>query len=109
MKKILTVALCAASMMFASCATMPTTATGKAAQIGASVGRAQAAYDRIAAAAEILLPYLSPDRAARIRQATAVAERGLIAARYAATAAEQLATLKQVEAATSVIETTAGS
>lgn len=37
----------------------------------------------------------------------ALAERGLIAARYAATAAEQMAALKQAEAATAAIETNA--
>jgi hypothetical protein len=107
MKKPLIAALCAASMMLASCATMPSVSTGTAAQIGASIDRAQAAYDRIAATAEVVLPFLSPERAARIRLAMSLAERGLLAARYAATAAEQLAALKQVEAATAAIETTA--
>jgi hypothetical protein len=109
MKKLLTAALCAASMLLASCATMPSMSTGTAAQIGASIDRAQAAYDRIAATAEVVLPFVSPERAARIRLAMALAERGLLAARYAATAAEQLAALKQAEAATAAIETTAGS
>jgi hypothetical protein len=36
-----------------------------------------------------------------------VAERGLLAARYAATAAEQLAALKQAEAATALINANA--
>lgn len=107
MKKLLTAALCAASMMLASCATMPTPSTGQAAQIGSAIDRAQAAYDRIAGAAEVVLPFLSPERAARVRLAMSLSERGLLAARYAATAAEQLAALKQAEAATSSIEATA--
>jgi hypothetical protein len=45
-------------MMLASGATMPAPSTGTAANIGAAVGRAQAAYDRIAPAAEILIPSL---------------------------------------------------
>ncbi len=108
MKKILTAALCAASMMLASCATMPTPSTGQAAQIGSAIDRAQAAYDRIAASADVILPFLSPERAARVRLAMSLAERGLLAARYAATAVEQLAALRQAEAATAAIETTAG-
>lgn len=107
MKKILTAALCAASMMLASCATMPTPTPGQAAQIGSAIDRAQAAYDRIASASELVLPFLSPERAARVRLAMSLAERGLLAARYAATAAEQLAALKQAEAATATIEVTA--
>ena len=109
MKKILTAALCAASMMLASCETIPTPTTEQAAQIGSAIDRAQAAYGRIASAAELVLPFLSPERAARVRLAMSLAERGLLAARYAATAAEQLAALKQAEAATATIETTAGS
>jgi hypothetical protein len=107
MKKLLTAALCAASMSLASCATMPTPSTEQAAQIGTAIDRAQAAYDRIAASAEVILPFLSPERQARIRLAMALTERGLLAARYAATAAEQLAALKQAEAATATIETAA--
>ena len=107
MKKLLTAALCAASMSLASCATMPTPSTEQAEQIGTAIDRAQAAYDRIAASAELILPFLSPERQARIRLAMALTERGLLAARYAATAAEQLAALKQAEAATATIETTA--
>lgn len=107
MKKVLTAALCAASMMLASCATMPAPTAGQAAQIGSAIDRAQAAYDRIAATAALVLPYLSPERAARVRLAMSLAERGLLAARYAATAAEQLAALKQAEAATAAIDATA--
>ena len=88
MKRLLTAALCAASMMLASCATMPTPSTGQAAQMGTAIDRAQAAYDRIAAATTLILPYLSADRAAQVRLAMSLAERGLLAARYAATAAE---------------------
>jgi hypothetical protein len=79
MKKLLTAALCAASMMLASGATTPTPSPGTAANIGAGV-----------------------------RQAMSLAKRRLPAARYAATAAEQLAALKQAEAATATIETKAG-
>ena len=107
MKRLLTAALCAASMSLASCATMPTPTTETATQIGTAIDRAQVAYDRIAAAAGRILPFLSPERQARIRLAMALTERGLLAARYAATAAEQLAALKQAEAATATIETTA--
>ncbi len=107
MKRLLTAALCAASMALASCATMPTPSTETAVQIGTAIDRAQVAYDRISASAEIVLPFLSPERQARIRLAMALTERGLLAARYAATAVEQLAALKQAEAATATIEATA--
>ncbi|MEG3083989.1 hypothetical protein U1707_10085 [Sphingomonas sp. PB2P12] len=107
MKTILIAAICAASMSLASCATMPTPTTETATQIGTAIDRAQAAYDRIAASAEVILPFLSPERQARIRLAMALTERGLIAARTAATVVEQLAALKQAEAATATIETTA--
>lgn len=107
MTRLLTAALCAASMMLASCATMRTPSAAEAAQIGSPIDRAQAAYDRIAATAEVVLPFLSPERAARIRLAMSLAERGLLAARYAATAAEQLAALKQAQAATATINATA--
>lgn len=108
MKRLLTVALCAASMTLASCATMPTSSTETVAQVGSAVDRAQVAYDRIAAAAEVALPFLSPERAARVRLAMSLAERGLLAARNAVSAAEQLAALKQAETATAAIKTTAG-
>lgn len=49
-----------------------------------------------------------PEGAARVRLAMSLAERGRLAARYAATGAEQLAALKQAEAATAAIEVTAG-
>jgi outer membrane murein-binding lipoprotein Lpp len=104
MKRMLVAALAAASMTLASCATMPTTA-----QVAPQVENAQAAYDRIAGSVKIILPYLSPERAARVRLALALAERGLLAARTAVTAAEQLAALKQTEAAVATIESTAGS
>lgn len=107
MKKLLTAALSAASMSLASCATMPTPSSEQAAQIGTAIDRAQAAYDRIAESAEVILPFLSAERQARIRLAMALTERGLIAARKAATIAEQMAALKQAEAATATIETTA--
>ena len=100
MKNLLTAALCAASMSLVSCASMPAPSL-------TAIDRAQGAYDRIAASAEIVLPLLSPERQARIRLAMALTERGLIAARYAATAAEKAAALKQAEAATATIETTA--
>ncbi len=104
MKRMLIAAIAAVSMTLASCATMPT-----AAQVAPQIQRAQAAYDRIASAVDLVLPYLSPERAARVRLAMALAERGLLAARLASTAAEQLAALQQAEAATAAIESTAGS
>lgn len=104
MKRMLVAALAAASMTLASCASIPT-----AAQVTPKVERAQAAYNRIAAAAEVILPFLPPERVTQVRLSMALAERGLIAARYAATVAEQLAALKQAEAATATIESTAGS
>lgn len=103
----LALALAASSMTIATCATMLTPSVETAAHIGTAIDRAQAAYDRIAAAAEIVLPFVSADRAARIRLGMALAERGLLAARLAATATEQLAALKRAEAATSQVETTA--
>lgn len=109
MRKLLTTALCVASMALASCATMPTPSTELAARIGTAIDRAQAAHERIFASAEIILPFLSPERQARILLAMALTERGLLPARYAATAAEQLAALKQAEAATAAVVTTASS
>ena len=99
MKRMLLAALAAASMTCA-CTTMAPPPV-------AAIDRAQAAYERIAASAEIILPFVSPERAARIRLAMALTERGLLAARSAATAAEKLAALKQAEAATATIEATA--
>lgn len=84
-------------MTLASCATMP---------MPAQVERAQAAYDRIASTVEIILPYLSPERAARVRLAMALAERGLLTARTAVTAAERVAALRQAEEAFATIEST---
>ncbi len=107
MKKLLTAALCAASISLASCATMPTPTTETVTQVATAIDRAQSAYDRIAASAELLLPYLSAEHQAQVRLAMALAERGLLAAHTAATVAEQLAALKQAEAATATIETTA--
>lgn len=104
MKRMLIAALAAASMTLASCATMPT-----AAQITPQVERAQAAYDRISGAAEIVLPFLSPERAARVRLAMALAQRALLTARAATTAAEQVAALRQAEVAVGLVETAAGS
>ena len=107
MKRLLTAALCAASMTLASCATMPTPSTKTAVQIGDAIERAQAAYDRIAASADVILPFLSPERQARVRLAMALTERGLLAARTAATIVEQRAALAQAEAASNVITATA--
>lgn len=101
------VALAASSLTIASCATMPTPSPRQPAQIGSAIDRAQATYDRIASTAELVLPFLSPERAARVRLAMSLAERGLLAARYAATAAERVAALKQAEAATAAIKVTA--
>jgi hypothetical protein len=89
-----------------SCASLPTPSTEQAAQIGTAIDRAQAAYDRISASANLVLPFLSPERQARVRLAMALTERGLLA-RSAATAAEKLAALKQAEAATATIQATA--
>lgn len=100
MKRMLLAALAAASMTCA-CATMTPPPV-------AAIDRAQAAYERIAASAEIILPFVSPERAARIRLAMALTERGLLVARYAATAAEKEAALKQAEAATAAIAAATG-
>jgi len=104
--KRLAFALVASSLSIASCATISTPSVETAGHIGTAIDRAQAAYDRIALAAEVVLPFVSDERAARIRLAMSLAERGLLAARSAATATEQLAALKQAEAATATIETT---
>ena len=105
--KRLALALAASSPAVTSCATMRPPSAKTAAHIGTAIDRAQAAYNRIAIAAEVVLPFVSDDRAARIRLAMSLAERGLLAARMAATATEQLAALKQAEAATAAVETTA--
>jgi hypothetical protein len=96
MKKALLAAV-AAAVMTCSCTTIAPPSVS-------AIDRAQAAYDRIAVSAELILPFVSPERAARIRLAMALTERGLLAARNAATAAEKLAALKQAEAATAAIE-----
>ena len=107
MKRLaLAIAIAASSSAVTSCVTMPTPSIETAGHIGTAIDRAQAAYDRIALAAEVVLPFVSDERAARIRLALSLAERGLLAARSAATATEQLAALKQAEAATATIETT---
>ena len=72
MKKLLTAALGAASIALASCATMPTPSAEQATQIGNAVDRAQAAYERISASTDIILPFLSPERQARVRLAMAL-------------------------------------
>jgi len=82
-------------MMLASCATMPIRSTGQAAHIGTAINHAKAVYDRTAASVEVILPFLTPERHARIRLAMALTERGLIAARTAVLLAEQMAALKQ--------------
>ena len=107
--KRLVLALTASSLSIASCATISTPSVETAAHIGTAIDRAQAAYDRIALAAEVVLPFVSNERAARIRLAMSLAERGLLAARSAATATEQLAALKQAQAATAAIEAAASS
>jgi hypothetical protein len=100
MKKTMLGALCAASMTCA-CATISPPPV-------AAVDRAQVAYDRIAASAELILPFVSPERAARIRLALRLAETGLVAARYASTVAERLAALERAEKATALIVMTTG-
>jgi len=98
MKRLLTAALCAAPMALASCATMPTASS-------ATIDRVQARYNDAKAWADPVLPYVSAERASRIRLAMALTERALLAARVAATISEQQAALKQADAATSVITT----
>jgi len=88
----------AAAVMTCSCTTIAPPSVS-------AIDRAQAAYDRTAGSAELILPFLSPERAARVRLAMSLADRGLLAARYAATAVEQSAALKQFETATAAIET----
>ena len=68
MKKMLLAALCAASMTCA-CATISPPSVS-------AINRAQAAYDRIAESAQLILPFVSPERAARIRLAIGLTERG---------------------------------
>lgn len=63
----------------------------------------------LAGSAELILPFVSPERAARIRLAMALTERGRLTARTAASAAKKLTALKQAEAAIAAIETTVGS
>lgn len=53
---------------------MPAPSTETTAHIGSAIDRAQA-YDRIAVTAEIVLPFLSPERAARVRLTMSLAER----------------------------------
>lgn len=100
MKRMLLAALAAASMTCACTTITPPPVV--------AIDRAQAAYDRIAESAALILPFVSPERAARIRLAMALTERGLLAARYAATAAEKAEALRQAEAATAAIKAAAG-
>lgn len=76
MKELLLAALCAASMPLASCATVATPSTERAVQIGTAIHHARAAYDRIAASTDNLLPFLSPERQVRVRLAMVLSERG---------------------------------
>jgi hypothetical protein len=99
MKKTMLAALCAASMTCACTTISPPPV--------AAIDRAQVAYERVAASAELILPFVSPERAARIRLAMALTESGLLLARNAATEAERMAALKQAEAATAAVVATA--
>lgn len=100
MKRLLTAALCAASLACAGCATMPAASS-------ATIDRVQARYDDTKAWAELILPYVSPERAARVRLAMALTDRALLAARNASTVAEQRFALGRAEAASAVITSTA--
>lgn len=63
------------------------------------VDQAQEAYEGAKAFAELLLPFLSADRAQRIRDLEAKIERYLWIARTAATIAQQISAVDHAEAA----------
>ena len=70
-----------------------------------AIDRVQTAHERIAASAEPILPFVAPERAARIRPAMALTGRRLFAAHHAATEAKRPVVLKKTEAATVALET----
>jgi hypothetical protein len=90
MRKMISSLAFAASIT--ACATVPMPST-------AAIDRAQVRYDRAKLYAELFLPYLPADRAARIRRAGQLAERALAAARVASSLAEQRAALARADAA----------
>lgn len=98
MKRMLLSALAAAAMTCV-CTTLPVPSVFP-------IDRAQVAYDRIATKADIIFPMPSPERAARVRLVMALAEQGLVAARWEATATEKLIARRQAEAATAAIAST---
>ncbi len=71
-------------------ASLPLTACVGTAHLSAdTVASVQARYDRLRPYAELILPSLSPARAARVRLALATIERALELAKVATTVAEQ--------------------
>ncbi|WP_230769546.1 hypothetical protein [Sphingomonas sp. Leaf4] len=70
----------------------------------ASVDRLQARYDAARPYADMLLPYLSEARAARLRFVLSGIERALVVARTAATLVEQRAALASAERAILAVE-----
>lgn len=71
----------------------------------AAIERVQARFDRLRPYAELVLPSLSPARAARVRLALELTERALAAARVATTLAEQQRALATAEKAIAVVAT----
>jgi len=67
------------------------------------INAAETRYLQVKAAAEVVLPFLAPATQEKVRRAFAVVERAIVAARIANTAAEQIAALQEVEAATDEI------
>lgn len=96
MRKLLFLPLALAAMPLAGCATLP---HPSAAQVSDGVVRAQAALDRLQAAADRLLPFVGEVRAAQIQRGLDAARQALAAARAAATLAEQAKALRDAEAA----------
>jgi hypothetical protein len=69
------------------------------------VAKAEARYQAAKAFADMLVPFLSPERAALVLAIEAKIERLLFAAKTAATIADQVAALNQVRAETDRLAT----
>lgn len=78
---------------------------GLPAPTATAIERVQARFDRLRPYAELVLPNLSPARAARVRLALELTERALAAARVATTLAEQQRALAVAEKAIAAVPT----
>ncbi len=96
-------ALAVAALSLAACT--PSAGLDPTPVVSASrVDRLQARYNAVRPYAEMLLPYLSEARAARLRLVLSGIERALVVAQTAATLAEQRGALAAAERAIAAVE-----